>query len=73
MLFLMIFPFAEYIQNLGRGTRNWCNIAYWELMQRVGRMYNATSEWVDVYLEFFCHMQMASALANYQMKRDQTQ
>ena len=47
----MIIPFAEYIQSLGRGTQNWCNIAYWELMQRVGRMYNATSECVDVYLE----------------------
>ena len=37
----MIIRFAEYIQSLGRGTQNWCNIAYWE---RVGRMYNAVPQ-----------------------------
>ena len=51
---------AAYVQSLGRDTciRNWCNIAYCELMQRVAHVYNVTRdrEHVDIYAE--------SALAN---------
>ena len=45
---IILFLQNTYIQSLERGSRNWCNIAYWELMERAGGMYNATSECVDI-------------------------
>eukprot|EP00118_Oscarella_pearsei_P028419 m.2103 g.2103 ORF g.2103 m.2103 type:complete len:368 (+) comp8295_c0_seq1:1214-2317(+) len=31
---------------------HWCTISYWELMNRVGRQYNATADAVDIFADF---------------------